>query len=74
MKSLMVAVLGMLWAATATAQLAEPNQVGVRMGHVHLAVRDVDAQKQFWIGVMGGTKQTTRRHQPAASSIISASW
>jgi len=25
------------------------------MGHVHLAVKDVDAQKQFWISVMGGT-------------------
>ena len=47
--------LVMSWAAPARAQLAEPNQIGVTMGHVHLAVRDVDAQKQFWIDVMGGT-------------------
>ncbi len=25
------------------------------MGHVHLAVKDVDAQKQFWTAMMGGT-------------------
>src|SRR5215510_6870607 len=43
------------WAGPSQAQLVEPNQVGVRMGHVHLTVRDVEAHKQFWIGVMGGT-------------------
>src|SRR5207249_1157401 len=47
-------VVALLWAVPAMAQLAEPNQIGVTMGHVHLAVKDVDAQKQFWIGVMGG--------------------
>jgi catechol 2,3-dioxygenase-like lactoylglutathione lyase family enzyme len=36
------------------AQLAEPNQVGVRMGHIHLAVRDVETQRQFWTSAMGG--------------------
>jgi catechol 2,3-dioxygenase-like lactoylglutathione lyase family enzyme len=39
----------------ARAQLVEPNQIGVTMGHIHLAVKDVDAQKQFWISLMGGT-------------------
>jgi hypothetical protein len=29
------------------AQLVEFNQVGVRMGHVHLAVTDVDAHTRF---------------------------
>jgi catechol 2,3-dioxygenase-like lactoylglutathione lyase family enzyme len=43
-----------LWAAPAFAQLVEPNQIGVTMGHVHLAVRDVDAHKRFWIDIMGG--------------------
>ena len=47
-------IIAVLWVAPARAQLVEPNQVGVRMGHVHLAVKDVDAQKQFWISVMGG--------------------
>jgi len=57
---LVVAILpavftAILWAAPARAQLVEANQVGVRMGHVHLAVKDIAAQKQFWISVMGGT-------------------
>jgi catechol 2,3-dioxygenase-like lactoylglutathione lyase family enzyme len=48
-------ILAVFAAAPARAQLVEPNQIGVRMGHVHLAVKDVDAQKQFWLSVMGGT-------------------
>jgi len=47
-----VAVFG---AAPLLAQLASPNAEGVAMGHIHLAVRDVDAQKAFWTGIMGGT-------------------
>jgi catechol 2,3-dioxygenase-like lactoylglutathione lyase family enzyme len=31
------------------AQLPPPNQSGVAMGHLHLKVRDVEAQKKFWI-------------------------
>src|SRR6266852_3814214 len=45
----------LLTVAPARAQLVEANQIGVTMGHIHLAVKDVDAQKQFWISVMGGT-------------------
>ena len=48
-------VVALLCAMPALAQLVEPNQVGVRMGHVHLAVTDVDAHKHFWIDIMGGT-------------------
>src|SRR4051812_37784444 len=44
-----------VWSTPAAAQLAEPNQLGLRMGHVHLSVTDVEAQKQFWVGAMGGT-------------------
>ena len=47
--------LAVLSAVAAMAQLAPPNQAGVAMGHMHLAVKDVDAQKQFWISMMGGT-------------------
>jgi catechol 2,3-dioxygenase-like lactoylglutathione lyase family enzyme len=36
------------------AQLAPPNAAGVAMGHVHLAVRDIDAQKAFFVGQLGG--------------------
>jgi catechol-2,3-dioxygenase len=55
MKTLALSLALLLVAATAHAQLVAPNQVGVRMGHMHLAVRDVDAQKAFSIGTMGGT-------------------
>ena len=55
MKQLIALAIALLWAAPARAQLVEPNQIGVRMGHVHLAVKDVEAQKQFWISIMGGT-------------------
>jgi catechol 2,3-dioxygenase-like lactoylglutathione lyase family enzyme len=48
-------VMAVLWVASARAQLVEPNQIGVRMGHVRLAVKDLDAQKHFWVSVMGGT-------------------
>src|SRR5581483_5738424 len=36
------------------AQLAPANADGVRMGHIHLLVKDVDAQKDFWTEIMGG--------------------
>jgi catechol 2,3-dioxygenase-like lactoylglutathione lyase family enzyme len=55
MKQLTFFVIVLLSASPASAQLVEPNQIGVTMGHMHLAVKDVDAQKQFWISVMGGT-------------------
>ena len=55
MKHVTIVLMALLWVSPARAQLVEPNQIGVTMGHMHLTVRDVDAQKQFWIGVMGGT-------------------
>ena len=55
MRRLALFVVLVLWAAPSTAQLVEPNQIGVRMGHIHLAVRDVDAHKQFFTSVLGGT-------------------
>jgi len=48
-------VAAALCASSAFAQLVQPNQVGVRMGHIHLAVKDVDAQKKFFIDTLGGT-------------------
>jgi catechol 2,3-dioxygenase-like lactoylglutathione lyase family enzyme len=42
-------------ALPACAQLAPPNAAGVTMGHIHLFVKDVDAQKKFWTATMGGT-------------------
>lgn len=39
----------------AHAQLAAPNAAGVTMGHIHLFVKDVEAQKKFWMTEIGGT-------------------
>src|SRR6266852_5423918 len=39
----------------ASAQLAPANDAGVTMGHIHLFVKDVEAQKKFWTVTMGGT-------------------
>lgn len=36
------------------AQIAPPNAVGVSMGHLHYVVRDVEANKAFWVA-LGGT-------------------
>jgi hypothetical protein len=50
------AVLGMvlLWSAGAVhAQLSAPNKAGVTMGHLHYHVRDVEANKKFWIALGG---------------------
>jgi predicted enzyme related to lactoylglutathione lyase len=52
-----LAILGLvlLWpVATTWAQLASPNQAGVAMGHLHYRVRDVEANKKFWMA-LGGT-------------------
>ena len=49
-------VLGLLATLPTTAawgQLADPGSVGVAMGHVHLAVQDVDATKKFWLKLGG---------------------
>jgi catechol 2,3-dioxygenase-like lactoylglutathione lyase family enzyme len=52
-------VLALIAAAIALppahAQLAPPNDLGVTMGHIHLFVKDVEAQKHFWTAEMGGT-------------------
>ena len=39
--------------AHAHAQLAAPNQAGVSMGHLHYHVRDVEANKRFWLALGG---------------------
>ena len=55
MKFLTFLTAAVLTSVPADAQLAQRNQLGLTMGHVHLTVKDVDAQKHFWIDVMGGT-------------------
>ena len=47
--------LSLLWPlASCIAQVAAPNEAGVAMGHIHLNVKDVEANKKFW-KAMGGT-------------------
>src|SRR5688572_2267491 len=54
-----VAVLFVLLSsAPASAQLAPPNDLGVAFGHIHLAVKDVEAHKTFWTTMLGGTPVT----------------
>ncbi len=50
-----LAFLAAVFAALpACAQLAPANGSGVTMGHIHLFVKDVEAQKKFWTAEMGG--------------------
>ncbi|MGH8527149.1 MAG: hypothetical protein ACREXY_23970 [Gammaproteobacteria bacterium] len=35
--------------APVTGQLAAPNATGVSMGHLHYVVRDVEANRKFWM-------------------------
>ena len=53
-----------LAAGTAVAQPAPFNEVGLTMGHWHLASRDVQANKKIFVG-MGGTP--TRSVLPSQS-------
>lgn len=55
MKYFTFLLLAIFSVVPARAQLVEPNQIGLRMGLVHLAVKDLDAQKHFWVSIMGGT-------------------
>lgn len=54
MKAGCALALALMFVAPAHGQLGERNQLGVRMGHVHLMVRDIDAHKSFWTELMGG--------------------
>ena len=54
-KFLVILSLVVLWPTAASwAQLLAPNEVGVTMGHVHLNVRNLEANKRFW-ALLGGT-------------------
>jgi catechol 2,3-dioxygenase-like lactoylglutathione lyase family enzyme len=53
MKSALTVTLLLSFAASALGQLAPPGPSGVSMGHVHLNTRDPEAQKKFWVDVIG---------------------
>jgi catechol 2,3-dioxygenase-like lactoylglutathione lyase family enzyme len=54
MRILAFAIALLIAAVDARAQLAAPNEAGVSMGHLHYRVRDVEANKRFWLA-LGGT-------------------
>ncbi|MCU1234841.1 MAG: Glyoxalase/bleomycin resistance protein/dioxygenase [Candidatus Solibacter sp.] len=62
MKLLNLLLLACAAGVPVLAQLSAPNDSGVAMGHIHLVVRDVDAQKAFWVAV-GGVPVTNGRLQ-----------
>jgi len=47
--------IALLTAAALPAQLTSPNAAGVTLGHIHLIVKDVDAQTRFLVDMLGGT-------------------
>jgi len=53
MRMLLAAGLGLTLLIPAGAQLEPPSDAGMTMGHVHLIVRDVDKNRQFWITHFG---------------------
>ena len=53
-----VCSLALASAAPVSAQLAAPNDLGVALGHIHLAVKDVEPHKTFWTAMLGGTLVT----------------
>ena len=55
-----VLVMSLALAGSAHGQLADPNQIGVAMGHVHLAAQDVPAAAKFFEAI-GGTRMTADR-------------
>ena len=46
--------LACLLTAPMMAQLSPPNAADVTVGHVHLLVKDVEAQTRFWTDMIGG--------------------
>jgi len=49
-------LVALLAPASAWAQLASPNKAGVSMGHLHYVVKDIEANKRFWVA-LGGTAE-----------------
>jgi catechol 2,3-dioxygenase-like lactoylglutathione lyase family enzyme len=54
-RCLLLLIAAAFLAIPAGAQLAPANSAGVTTGHIHLFVKDVEAQKKFWTAEIGGT-------------------
>lgn len=55
MKSAFLSLMSLCVGLPALAQLAPPNAAGVTFGQIHLVVKDVDAERRFFLDMMGGT-------------------
>ncbi len=54
----LISILAMpLLCGKVSAQLSPPNDTGIAMGHLHYSVRDVDANKAFWVALGGQAAQ-----------------
>ena len=54
MRLLLTAVVLVLLALPASAQLATPDTNGITYDHVHLNVADIDVHKKLWVEHFGG--------------------
>ncbi len=54
MNTQLLITLTLACSSSASAQLLPPNAAGVSMGHIHLTVRDIDAEESFF-KLLGGT-------------------
>jgi len=54
MRLLLTAVVALLFASPADAQLAPPNSAGITFAHVHLNVSDIELHKKLWVEQFGG--------------------
>jgi len=54
MKQALIFFPALCFAMTANAQVLPFNEAGVTMGHHHLMVADVDAQREIWVDILGG--------------------
>jgi len=52
----------MLPVPSSWAQLSAPNETGVAMGHLHYVVRDVEANRRFWVALGGTARDTGPAH------------
>ena len=69
-----VLVAGLLWvparAQAPKPSLASPNAAGVSMGHLHYRVRDVAANKRFWMALGGQPVATAGRFAAPGREIL----
>ena len=56
--------------AIAIAQLAAPNAAGVAMGHLHYVVRDVEANRRFWVALGGVAHDSATSHVVAFPDVL----